>query len=85
MFVKAGINMAQYSMAAAQEKPLVDAGWDGRTLGNAFQINDEASKGKGKGKWKGSATPQYHSNSDCGCYFGGGCGYLVEVEWVQIL
>jgi hypothetical protein len=71
LLVRAGINIAQFVKAAAQEKPLVDRGWNEHTLGELFGLGIEEVEPK--------VVPQYHSDSDCGCYFGGGYGYHVEV------
>lgn len=37
--VKAGMNVAKFAKAAAQENPLVDGGWSERALGEVFQLD----------------------------------------------
>jgi hypothetical protein len=54
----------------------VDGGWSERALGEVFRLDIKGFTGK--------PMPQSHSDSDCGCYFGGGCWYLVVVSWMEI-
>jgi hypothetical protein len=56
------------------EEPLVDAGWNEGTLRKIFGMEFESKP-----------QPEYHHGSDCGCSYMSGSGYLVEVEWMQML
>ncbi|KAE9381098.1 hypothetical protein N431DRAFT_476007 [Stipitochalara longipes BDJ] len=77
LLLQAGINLLEFSMAAAMETPLIAAGWDEHGLMRLLQLDT--------GSFKPRSVPQYHSDSDCRCYYGGGCGYLVEIEWMEML